>query len=138
MKLAHRILHRALADAARWNLIAVNPATGVRAPRGEPKEMTVWTADEAKRFLDAMADERLVALWTIVLHTGLRRGELAGLRWSDVDLKAGTLTVAQQRTTANHAIAPSTRHRSVRPAGPAEPAAPSRTPTSMPTMVCTW
>ncbi len=104
VKLAHRILHRALADAVRWNLIATNPATGVRAPRGEPKEMSVWTAAEAKRFLDAMTDDRLVALWTLALHTGLRRGELAGLRWSDVDLKVGTLTVAQQRTTANHAI----------------------------------
>ena len=104
VKLAHRILHRAFADAVRWNLIAVNPASGVRAPRGEPKEMTVWTAEEARRFLDAMADDRLIALWTVALHTGLRRGELAGLRWTDVDLRGGTLTVAQQRTTANHAI----------------------------------
>jgi len=96
VKLAHRILHRALTDAVRWNLIAVNPATGVRAPRGEPNEMTVWTAEEAKRFLDAMADDRLIALWTAALHTGLRRGELADLRWTDVDLRAGTLTVAQQ------------------------------------------
>lgn len=104
VKLAHRILHRALADAVRWNLIAVNPATGVRAPRGEPTEMTVWTADEAKRFLDAMAEDRLIALWTVALHTGLRRGELAGLRWTDIDLKSATLTVAQQRTTANHQV----------------------------------
>lgn len=104
VKLAHRILHRALADAVRWNLIAINPATGVRAPKGDSKEMNVWTAAEASGFLDAVSDDRLVALWTLALHTGLRRGELAGLRWTDVDLKAGTLTVAQQRTTANHAI----------------------------------
>ena len=104
VKLAHRILHRALADAVRWNLIAINPATGVRAPKGESKEMNVWTAVEASRFLDAVTDDRLAAVWTLALHTGLRRGELAGLRWTDVDLKAGTLTVAQQRTTANHAI----------------------------------
>lgn len=49
VKLAHRVLHRALADAVRWNLLAVNPATGVRAPRGERKEMTVWSAADAKR-----------------------------------------------------------------------------------------
>lgn len=88
----------------RWNLLVVNPATGVRVPRGERTEMTVWTAADAKRFLDAMAEDRLVALWTVALHTGLRRGELTGLRWIDVDLDAGTLTVAQQRTTANHAV----------------------------------
>ncbi len=102
VQLAHRVLHRALADAVRWNLIAVNPATAARVPKGTAKEMTVWTADDAKRFLDAMADDRLVALWTVALHTGLRRGELAGLRWVDIDLDAGTLTVAQQRTTADH------------------------------------
>jgi integrase len=104
VKLAHRILHRALADAVRWNLVAVNPASATRAPRGEQKEMTVWRADEARRFLDAIANDRLVALWTLGLHTGLRRGELAGLRWSDVDLEGATLTVAQQRTTANYVI----------------------------------
>ena len=102
VQLSHRVLHRALADAVRWNLIAINPASGVRVPKGERKEMKVWTAEDAKRFLDALADDRLVALWTLALHTGLRRGELAGLRWSDVDLDEGTLTVAQQRTSANY------------------------------------
>lgn len=104
VKLAHRILHRALADAVRWNLISTNPASGVRVPKGARKEMTVWTAEEAVGFLDAVAEDRLAALWTLALHTGLRRGELAGLRWVDVDLDAGALTVAQQRTTANHAV----------------------------------
>ena len=104
VKLAHRILRRALADAVRWNLIVNNPAAATRVPKGEPKEMAVWSADEARRFLDAIAEERLVGLWTMALHTGLRRGELAGLRWRDVDLDAGTLTVAQQRTTANYTV----------------------------------
>ena len=104
VKLAHRILRRALADAVRWNLIVSNPASATRTPKGEAKELTVWSADEARRFLDAIAEERLVGLWTLALHTGLRRGELAGLRWRDVDLDAGTLTVAQQRTTANYTV----------------------------------
>ena len=104
VKLAHRILRRALADAVRWNLIVMNPAAATRVPKGESKELTVWSAADARRFLDAVADDRLVGLWTLALHTGLRRGELAGLRWSDVDLDAGTLTVAQQRTTANHQV----------------------------------
>ena len=102
VKLAHRVLHRALADAVRWNLIFVNPVSSVRVPKGTTPEQRVWTAAEARQFLDALADDRLVALWTLALHTGMRRGELAGLRWSDVDLDAGTLTVAQQRTSANY------------------------------------
>ncbi len=104
VQLAHRILHRALADAVRWNLIPANPASGARVPRGERKEMRVWTAEEAATFLASVADDRLAALWILALHTGLRRGELAGLRWKDVDLDAGTLTVAQQRTNANHEV----------------------------------
>jgi predicted nucleotidyltransferase len=102
VKLAHRVLHRALADAVRWNLIFVNPVSSVRVPKGTTPEQRVWTVAEARQFLDALADDRLVALWTLALHTGMRRGELAGLRWSDVDLDAGTLTVAQQRTSANY------------------------------------
>ena len=66
--------------------------------------MVVWTGAQARDFLVKVAGDRLLGLWTLALHTGLRRGELAGLRWSDLDLDAGTLTVAQQRTTANHAV----------------------------------
>lgn len=100
VKLAHRVLHRALADGVRWNVLPVNPASSVRVPKGEHKEMSVWTSEEARRFLDSLEHDRLRGLWALALHTGMRRGELAGLRWSDVDLDGGTLTIAQQRTTA--------------------------------------
>jgi integrase len=104
VQLCHRVLHRAMADAVRWNLIPFNPLTGVRAPRANSPEMTAWTAEQSITFLTAVADERLIALWTLAMHTGMRRGELAGLRWKDIDLPGSTLTVAQQRTTANYEI----------------------------------
>lgn len=100
VKLAHRVLHRALADGVRWNVLPANPASSVRVPKGEHKEMSVWTSEEARRFLDSLEHDRLRALWELALHTGMRRGELAGLRWSDVDLEKATLTISQQRTTA--------------------------------------
>ena len=100
VKLAHRVLHRALADGVRWNVLPTNPVSSVRVPKGEHREMTVWTSEEARRFLDSLSADRLRGLWVLALHTGMRRGELAGLRWSDVDLEAATLTIAQQRTTA--------------------------------------
>jgi integrase len=100
VQLTHRVLHRALGDAVRWRLLPINPADQARAPKVVRKEQRVWTIDEATQFLDAVVDERLVALWTVALQTGMRRGELAGLRWKDIDLAAGSLTVAQQRTTA--------------------------------------
>ena len=104
VQLAHRVLHRALADAMRRNLIPVNPATAARAPKVERKETQVWSAEEAARFLTAVADDRLAALWVLALHTGLRRGEMAGLRWKDLDLKQRTLTVSRQRTTAGYDV----------------------------------
>ncbi len=104
VQLCHRVLHRAMADAVRWNLISFNPLTGVRAPRANGAEMTAWTAEQSVAFLTAVGDERLIALWTLAMHTGMRRGELAGLRWKDVDLSGSTLTVAQQRTTANYEV----------------------------------
>ena len=100
VKLSHRVLHRALADGVRWNVMPTNPASSVRVPKGEHKEMSVWTSAEAQRFLDSLVGDRLQGLWALALHTGMRRGELAGLRWSDVDLERATLTIAQQRTTA--------------------------------------
>src|SRR4029077_10947082 len=50
VKLAHRVLHRAMADAVRWNMLVVNPVSAVRVPKGTTKVLTVWTADDAKRF----------------------------------------------------------------------------------------
>ena len=66
--------------------------------------MEVWFPAQASTFLTATADDRLHALWLVTLHTGMRRGEVAGLRWKDVDLTRATLTVSQQRTVAAHQV----------------------------------
>lgn len=92
---AHRVLSHALADAVRWGLLPRNPAPHVRPPRLTTPEMTVWSAEEARRFLAAVADGRLYAMWLLFVMTGMRRGEVLGLRWGDVDLDAGRLAVRQ-------------------------------------------
>lgn len=94
----HRTLHRAMEDAARWRELPRNPVDGVRAPRIHRKEMLTWTAAEAHKFLTLTADDRLHAAWVLALHTGMRRGELAGLRWKDVSFERGDISV-------NHSIA---------------------------------
>ena len=77
------VLSVALGDAVRLGKLRHNPASSARLPRRERREMAAWTEDEASTFLAAVVDERLYPLWRLVLATGLRRGELCGLRWRD-------------------------------------------------------
>jgi integrase len=95
VQLIHQVINKALGDAERQGLIPRNPARNVEAPRKATLEMRTWTASEAGRFLAHVAEERLFAMWRLFLTTGMRRGEIAALRWSDVDLEHGRLSVRQ-------------------------------------------
>jgi integrase len=88
-------LKQALEWAVSIDLLPKNPAAKVNPPKWTPKERTVWNAEEARRFLAASESDTYRALWVLALATGLRRGELLGLRWQDLDLDAGRLTVRQ-------------------------------------------
>jgi integrase len=89
----HRVLHRAFEQAMRWNLIMRNLCDGAQAPRAERSEMQVWTPEQAQAFQAATSSHRMGALYTLALSTGMRQGELLGLKWTDVDLSSATLTV---------------------------------------------
>lgn len=95
------VLSRALNRAVQWGLLARNPAPLVPAPKDRKHAMAVLTPEHARRFLDAVKGDRLEALYTAALALGLRRGEALGLRWDDVDLAAGTLTVRHQLQRLN-------------------------------------
>lgn len=90
---ALRILRMVLRQAVRWQLVSMNVAEHIRAPRTEKTEMLVWTPAEVRRFLDAAAAHRLFPLFVLAVSTGLRKGELLGLHWGDVNLDARELTV---------------------------------------------
>ena len=94
----HATLSSALADAERDGLIAQNPCAKVRLPRGARYEPAVWSSPQAAHFLDVTAGDALAGLWRLSLLLGMRRGELLGLRWRDIDLDAGSLTVRTTRT----------------------------------------
>jgi integrase len=87
------VLRTALNVAVKWGLIYRNVATLVSPPRVQQQEMKVFTPEQAKVFLDSVKGHRLEALFIMALTSGLRRGELLGLHWSDVDLDAATLRV---------------------------------------------
>jgi len=96
----HMLLHRALQQAARWGFVARNVTTLVDAPRNAHHEMQTLSPEQARHLLDAARGHRLEALFVVAVTTGIRRGELLGLRWQQVDLEGGSLEVlvSLQRT----------------------------------------
>ena len=98
----HAILGRALRDAERWGRVPKNAARSADAPRVAGRSITphrVWSADEALAFGEALGEDPLRVIYDIALRTGLRRGEILGLTWPDVDFAAKTIRVRQQVTT---------------------------------------
>lgn len=93
VRYVHAVLHHALDDAVKWGLLARNVADAVEPPQKARTEMRVWNAEEVGRVLRAGSGDPLEALWRLAIYTGMRRGELLGLKWSDLDLDAGTLSV---------------------------------------------
>lgn len=96
------VLNKAFRDAVRWGRLVRNPCDAADPPRKPTPELAVWSEDELGAFLGAARADRLWATWMLVATTGMRRGELCGLRWADIDLDAGRLTVRQTRTLADH------------------------------------
>lgn len=95
----HAVLRRALVTAERWGLASRNVARLVDPPRVRHREITPLTPEQARRLIETSTEDRYRAIWITALGTGLRQGELLGLRWDDVDLKAGRLRV--RHTLAN-------------------------------------
>jgi integrase len=103
----HSCLHKACKDAVRWGQLSRNPLDAADPPRKKgdgAQEMQTWTKEQLKAFLEAMAGERLSPLWHTIAMTGMRRGEAIGLRWSDVDLEAGRLSVRRALIPINREV----------------------------------
>ena len=92
----HAVLHRALKQAVRWGLVPRNVTEAVDIPKLAREEINTLSPEETRRFLATARGDRLEALYVLAIHCGPRRGELLGLRWSDVDLDAGTLRISRQ------------------------------------------
>jgi integrase/predicted RNA-binding Zn-ribbon protein involved in translation (DUF1610 family) len=92
----HTCLHRAFKDAVRWGRLFRNPVDAADPPRVAgpgSREMKTWSAVQVRAFLVATKDDRLHPLWRLLCMTGMRRGEVLGVKWQDIDLEAGRLSV---------------------------------------------
>ena len=101
----HRTLSQALAHAVRLEVLFKNPAQQVKPPKPNRHEIKILGKDEIGELLKAAKGTPLYLPVLVAVTTGLRRGELLGLRWSDLDLNAGTLTVHQSMERVKGEIA---------------------------------
>jgi integrase len=111
----HRCLRRAFGHAAQWGLITQNPAALVHPPRVQQAEIEILRENEVEAMLASLRERNalLCTIAIVALGTGLRRGELCALRWSNIDLDSRTLRIEQslEQTQAGLRFkAPKTKH----------------------------
>jgi integrase len=95
VRYVHTLVHGMLKQALKWGKLARNVAEAATPPSLVTKKMQVWTPSNAVHFLEYAALDRLQAAWYLALFAGLRRAELLGLRWQDVDLAAASIEISQ-------------------------------------------
>ena len=103
----HTILHKALTDAVDAGIVAVNVAERAKPPRPRAtaaSEALCWEPQELRRFLDLIRGHRLEAAWHLSAMTGMRRGEVIGLRWKDIDLEAARISIRQALVSVGYQI----------------------------------
>ncbi|MHB1006176.1 MAG: tyrosine-type recombinase/integrase [Chloroflexota bacterium] len=99
VRMVHDFLHKALADAVKWGLIATSPVATVQAPKREDPDQTVWTPEQVQAFTADLVAGHGGHYGPMLLHllaSGCRIGEALGLRWSDVDFATGTVRIERQ------------------------------------------
>ena len=107
VRYVHTILSVALSEAVNKDLLVRNPAKAATPPSAKsarPSEMEWWRPEELVTFLDLTANHELGLLFRLAAVTGMRRGELLGLRWADIDLTAGVLTVRRQLASTDYRV----------------------------------
>jgi integrase len=103
--LVHAVLHRALAQAKIWGLVRDNAADVVKPPKASRQETPMLQPVQASELLERLHGHPLYMLASLALATGMRRNELLALRWQDVNLDAGRLTVERSlEQTAAHGV----------------------------------
>lgn len=91
----HGLLHHVLDQALKWGLVPRNVSEAATPPRQTRRSLQTLGPAEVQRLLDALHEDRLYALYLLAISTGMRQGEILGLRWTEVDLDGGTVRVVR-------------------------------------------
>ena len=97
----HRLTHRVFESAVKWGLLTVNPVTAAEPPRVERTEIEILAPGQVKTLLDGLRGRPLYLVAVLGLATGMRRGELVALRWSDADLDSGKIRIERSLEQTN-------------------------------------
>jgi integrase len=100
----HVTLHKALDQAAKWQMIPRNVCEVVDSPRPSSDEIRPLSTEETKRLLEAAKGDELEAVYILAVHTGMRQGEILALKWTDVDLENFTISVRRTLTKSGTKI----------------------------------
>lgn len=98
---AHNVLSIALTRAVKWGIVAKNVCEDASPPIPEKKKPFAWTEEETTKFLKSVKDDKYCAAFWLGLQAGLRRGEIFGLRWQDIDFTTGIAEIKQSVVTTS-------------------------------------
>ena len=98
VRYVHAVIRKALGDAVRWNLVARNVADAADPPRQKRTQMQTWNAEQLRTFLESVQGDPLYTAFALAATTGMRRGEVLGLTWKNVDLAAARVSITQALT----------------------------------------
>lgn len=89
----HRLLHEALEYAVKWQIIPINPAKAVSPPKAKKAEFNVLTKEQIQMVLEHSKGKPYYNVVFLAIHTGMRRGEIFGLKWKDIDFNNQILSI---------------------------------------------
>ena len=107
----HTLIKDSLKKAVKWELIHKNPADAVDRPKSEKHEVEVWNVEEINQFLKFAESDPLYIAFHIAISTGMRQGEILGVRWQDIDFKKNVLMVRQTLSHDGKQLKPGTKSR---------------------------
>ncbi|SFX78233.1 Site-specific recombinase XerD [Thermoactinomyces sp. DSM 45891] len=104
IRVVHAILSKALKRAFEWDMIPKNISSVLKPPRIPSRSIHVWDMETVNQFLSFTKDRELYIIYVLATYTGMRKGEILGLRWDDCDLKNGRVNVNQTLSLVNNKL----------------------------------